>query len=129
MLTKDQSNITFLGYTGLTERTCACGKVRAIHPRAAKAAMGGCDPYERASCGTCGCQVDVRGQEKRARIAIPFHDEVRSTDECVVCGDPAVVEGRGESAEGAGVSIRLCAACLAEAERDDDLPSIPTKFG
>lgn len=91
--------------------------------------MGGCDPYERSSCSTCGCQVDVRGQEKRARVVIPFHDEVRPTRECVVCGDLAVTEGEGEGAEGAGVSIPLCAACLAEAERDDGFPSIPTKFG
>lgn len=121
MLTSRQRNVTFLGHTSVSDRTCVCGNVRAIHPRAARAAMGGCDPFERSACGTCGCQIDARGREKRARIENARSrgfSEAAECEPCAVCGAPAATVGLGDDRSGDYLRIPLCDVCLDEAESE-----------
>lgn len=110
-ISKATTNVTFLANAPIAQRSCACGKVRAVGSRAAKAFMGCCDPYHREPCADCGCQVDVT--EKAGHQVQPLHSRPSSRyadDECSVCGAIADTYIDG-GLDGCAVRVPICLDC------------------
>ena len=108
-ISKGTTNVVFLANATIAQRSCVCGKVRAVNVRAAVAFMGGCDLLRREPCMECGCQVDAaRGT---GVVADGVGDGRRyADDDCSVCGAAADTLIRRVQ-YGYAVRVPICLDC------------------
>lgn len=110
-ITKATTNVVFLANATISQRSCECGKVRAVNARSAKAFMGGCDPFQRETCNDCGCQVDV-AKRIAADFSVPdsAHAYRYVDDHCSACGAIADTFIR-QPQDGCAVRVPICLDC------------------
>lgn len=110
-ITEATTNVVFLANATISQRSCACGKVRSVNARSARAFMGGCDPFRREPCADCGCQVDAA---KPASAGVALGDSVDARcyadDDCSVCGAIADTFIR-QPQDGCAVRVPICLDC------------------
>lgn len=108
------TNLVFLGTTDAFDRTCECGKVRAVHKLAGKRRTAPC-----AGCETCGCQVELHSEPTAPLVErLDLETAPGIHEHCEWCGNHAdarvELQDRGEAR-----FAPVCLDCLERIDAED----------